>query len=100
MGIDRTREAIDNLIRNRGDRAQRIWRIMGGLEPGISPEAALRNLEQAFIVLRPEMIDEAAQLAKDIRAVLENPPIPSPGEIIGEVPSGPIPWLKPWGKGR
>lgn len=70
MGIDRTRQAIDNLVKNRGETARKIWQIMGGFEPLIPPEAALKNLEHAFIVLRAELIDEAAQLAKDIRAVI------------------------------
>ena len=77
--LDSTRQAIDNLVKNRGERAKKIWQIMGGFEPSLTPEMALKNLDQIFILLRPEMIDEAAQLAKDIRALLENPPIPDPG---------------------
>ncbi|MBA7679525.1 hypothetical protein ES703_87822 [subsurface metagenome] len=76
MGIDRTRQAIDNLIRKRGEKAKKIWRVMGGFEPKIPPEAALQSLERFGDALRAELVDEAKQLAKDIRDVIENPPIP------------------------
>ncbi|MBA7687340.1 hypothetical protein ES703_95801 [subsurface metagenome] len=76
MGIDPTRQAIDTLIRNRGEKAKKIWQVMGGFEPKIRPEAALQSLERFADALRAELVDEAKQLAKDIRAVIENPPIP------------------------
>jgi len=49
---------------------------MGGFEPKIPPEAALQSLERFGNALRAELVDEAKQLAKDIRGVIENPPIP------------------------
>lgn len=76
MGIDHTRQAIDDLVKNRGEKAKKIWQVMGGFEPVMRPEAALQNLERFADVLRAELVDEAKQLAKDIRAVIENPPIP------------------------
>lgn len=76
MGIDRTRQAIDNLVKNRGERAKKIWQVMGGFEPVIPLDAAVQNLERFASMLRAEFVDEAKQLAKDIRAVIENPPIP------------------------
>ena len=76
MGIDRTRQAIDTLVRNRGETAKKIWQIMGGFEPANSPEVVVQHLERSIGVLRTELVKEAKQLAKDIRAVIENPPIP------------------------
>lgn len=70
MGIERTRMVIAGLIKVRGERAKQIWTLMSGFNPMVSPEQALITLQHSINVLRPDLQQEAKNLARDIGNII------------------------------
>ena len=73
-----TKEAINNLIKKRGERARHLWNLASGFSILVPPEQALGNLKSMIDVLRVEFEGEAKELISDIERVLKNPPPPLP----------------------
>jgi len=76
MGVEETRRAIEQLVRARGEKAERLWNLVAGFHPSIDPRYALNSLENLVDNLRVEFQEEARILARNIRDLLNNPPFP------------------------
>ncbi|MBA7677416.1 hypothetical protein ES703_85673 [subsurface metagenome] len=73
-----TKEAINNLITKRGERARHLWNLASGYSIFVPPDQALTNLKSMLDVLRTEFESEAKELVSDVERVLKNPPPPLP----------------------
>lgn len=71
-----TKEAINNLIARRGERARHLWNLASGYSILVTPDHALANLKSFLDVLRVEFEGEAKELISDVERILKNPPIP------------------------
>ena len=76
MGIEDTRRAINRMVRDRGDAVRRLWTVVGGFDPGVSPDRALAGLRYNTKVMRSDLQGEIQSLVRDIENILKNPPIP------------------------
>ena len=93
-----TKEAINNLIAKRGERARHLWNLATQYSIFVSPEQGFSNLQNMADVLSREFQSEAKGLIQDIERVLKNPPplLPTPGIFrgTGELNGSPLERLR------
>lgn len=70
-----TKEAINNLVAKRGEKARHLWNLATRYSIFVSPQQGLANLKSLLDVLREEFDTEARELIADIEEVLKIPPL-------------------------
>lgn len=72
--VYRTIDAIEALVKHRGETAGKIWHVINPLRD--DPGDMLRNFKRAIPFFKEEFREEAESIIKDIEKILKNPPLP------------------------
>jgi len=66
--------AVEKLVKNRGEKAQKLWTVVSGFEPMVPPATALDSLKRLVDVVGVEFREEAKALIRDLENLFKSPP--------------------------